>query len=95
MQSAFVCTFVTKSTKSPAVAMQRTHAEYEQIGLVSCGAYVCRSAHTAPPCLAKINRRNIIFYKESSALHCTFWKYHINKTGIIIYEIFNLQHCME
>lgn len=44
--------------------MQRTHAKYEQTGLVSCGASACKPARTAPPSPAKTNRRNIIVYKE-------------------------------
>ena len=53
------------------------NAEYEQAGLVPCGAYVCKTAHTAPHSLVKTNRRNIIVYKESSALHSTSWNYQI------------------
>ena len=75
LKVAHLCTFVTKSTKSPAVAMQRNHAEYEQAGLVPCGAYVCKAEHTAPHRLVKNNRQDIIVYKESSALRSTSWKY--------------------
>ena len=38
------------------------NAEYEQAGLVPCGASVCKTAHTAPHSLAKTNRQDIIVY---------------------------------
>ena len=41
-----------------------THAEYEQAGLVPCGAFACRLARTAPSRLVKNNRRNIIVNQE-------------------------------
>ena len=41
-----------------------TYAEYEQAGLVLCGAFACRLARTAPSRLVKNNRRNIIVYQE-------------------------------